>query len=329
MADPVALPGPSRFDDIERFRRHVSGSLSPHRLHPRSREQFSSRVWGTALGRLAIMQFSNGTDLDVEIPEHRDYFDFVIARSGQATVRPNGHEVDVTPGHRGVILPPGSRVEMKLRHGFDQLHLKITPASLIAAAEALLGRPVGSHIAFTAPDIDLRHGSSAWASAVCGIADDGLHAHAAQPHPLVARQWEETILTVILTSLPNTLSPLLDSAAPPALRRSIDLAVGYIDAHLADPMSVAEIAGVAHVSVRSLQRAFQDQFGQTPGQFIQDRRLAAARQELLVAAPDETVTDVGYRWGFTHLPRFAAAYAKKYGEAPSATLTGARGAATR
>ena len=35
-----------------------------------------------------------------------------------------------------------------------------------------------------------------------------------------------------------------------------------------------------------------------------------------------SVTDVALRWGMTHTGRFAAAYRRKYGVAPSATLRG-------
>jgi len=33
-----------------------------------------------------------------------------------------------------------------------------------------------------------------------------------------------------------------------------------------------------------------------------------------------TVAEVAYRWGFTHLGRFAHDYRARYGEAPSTTL---------
>lgn len=33
---------------------------------------------------------------------------------------------------------------------------------------------------------------------------------------------------------------------------------------------------------------------------------------------------MAFRWGFTHVPRFAGAYQDRYGEAPSATLQAAR-----
>jgi transcriptional regulator GlxA family with amidase domain len=36
------------------------------------------------------------------------------------------------------------------------------------------------------------------------------------------------------------------------------------------------------------------------------------------------VTAVAWRWGFTHMGRFAIAYRRRFGESPSATLAAAR-----
>ncbi|MFI7317108.1 helix-turn-helix domain-containing protein [Streptomyces venezuelae] len=37
-----------------------------------------------------------------------------------------------------------------------------------------------------------------------------------------------------------------------------------------------------------------------------------------------TVTDVAFRWGFTHPGRFAAAYRRQYGVPPSTTMSETR-----
>lgn len=59
----------------------------------------------------------------------------------------------------------------------------------------------------------------------------------------------------------------------------------------------------------------------SPMTYLQDVRLARAHAALVEAEPGEvTTTEVAYRWGFTHLGRFAAGYRKKYGVAPSQTL---------
>lgn len=310
----------TRIDDLEGFRARVAGQLSPFRLRPSSDEQFTSQIWGTALDKLGVVQFSTGTHLDVDIPEHLEYFDFIIARRGKAVVRTGGQEIEVLPGQSGVILQPGAQVEMRLKSGYDQLHLRVSPATLISSAELLFGGAVGSQIRFGEPRINFARTSSTWAATLVGVAEDGYRGVTTAPHSLMARQWAEAIVTSILTTLPNTLAPQFDAGVPRIPYRSLSRATAYIDAHLADSLTVAEVAEAAGVSVRSLQRGFKDHYDASPVAFIEDRRLAAARRDLINASPRESVTDVGYRWGFTHLSRFAAAYARKYGELPSATL---------
>jgi AraC-like DNA-binding protein len=307
-------------DDIEQFRARVSGRLSPFRLSASAADPFTSRIWATALHDLEVVQFSTGSDLDVEIPEHLEYFDFVTARCGSALVRSGRHDVEVLPGRTGVILQPGTRVAMRLRSDYDQLHLRITPATFIRSAEQLLGRGVGSKIEFTDGRIDLVHTPSAWSAALAGLADDGLRGLSSGPHALLAHQWADVLVTSILTTLPNTLTPLFDTTVPRVPYRTLGAASDYIESHLSDAMTVAEIASAARVSVRALQRAFIDYYGESPLTFIEQRRLAAVRRDLLDPRPGETVADAAYRWGFTHLSRFAAAYQRKYGERPSATL---------
>ena len=66
----------------------------------------------------------------------------------------------------------------------------------------------------------------------------------------------------------------------------------------------------------------------TPTANLREVRLDRAHHELRSAEPDAgvTVTDTALRCGFGHLPRFAAAYQRKFGLLPSETL---RHAATR
>jgi AraC-like DNA-binding protein len=41
---------------------------------------------------------------------------------------------------------------------------------------------------------------------------------------------------------------------------------------------------------------------------------------LAAASPDDSITDIAFELGFTHLSRMASAYRAKFGETPSATL---------
>ena len=60
--------------------------------------------------------------------------------------------------------------------------------------------------------------------------------------------------------------------------------------------------------------------GKSPREIIMRRRLEIARQMLLSAEQDATITDVATSLGFFELGRFAQRYRQLFGEAPSMTL---------
>ncbi len=79
------------------------------------------------------------------------------------------------------------------------------------------------------------------------------------------------------------------------------------------------------IGERSLRRLFEEHFGMSPGRYLRLRRLNQARRELLYGdTAYKSVTEVGVRYGFFDLGRFAADYRALFGELPSATLRRAR-----
>lgn len=85
-------------------------------------------------------------------------------------------------------------------------------------------------------------------------------------------------------------------------------------------LKIRALARAAGVSPRTLCREFARQCGAPPITHLRRERLEGARRHLLRARSGETVTSVALDWGFVHLGRFAAAYARRFGERPSVTL---------
>ncbi len=83
---------------------------------------------------------------------------------------------------------------------------------------------------------------------------------------------------------------------------------------------LAELAAIAGVSGRTLQRQFLAFVGKTPRAVLREIGFEAARRELLQGAPGVKVMDVALRCGFPHCGRFSIAYRRRYGETPSQTL---------
>lgn len=103
-----------------------------------------------------------------------------------------------------------------------------------------------------------------------------------------------------------------------AARRVADLEA-WIDAHLADAITIGRLCEVAQVSERSLQLAFHARRGMSPLRFVCERLLAAANRRLSEAGGSDDITGIATSLGFTHLGRFSLAYREVFGESPSRT----------
>jgi len=88
----------------------------------------------------------------------------------------------------------------------------------------------------------------------------------------------------------------------------------YLSACYAEPVTVASAARAARLSPAHFHRQFKAAFHQTPMQFLQDRRLAAARKLLL--STDEPVTNVCFAVGLESLGSFCSLFHKRFGCTP-------------
>ena len=108
-----------------------------------------------------------------------------------------------------------------------------------------------------------------------------------------------------------------DSSALPAdLIRALD----WLRGHLSEPVELSSLAAVSGVPPRTLERHFRMFLGTTPLGWMRSMRLARARQALLNAVPEDTVTGIALTNGFGQLGRFAAEYRRTFGELPSRTM---------
>ncbi len=84
---------------------------------------------------------------------------------------------------------------------------------------------------------------------------------------------------------------------------------------------MSELCEKAHVSERTVQKAFRHIMGMSPLTFLHRLRLHRARDELRKAnSGTTTVTEVATNWGFWHFGEFSRAYKNCFGEVPSRTL---------
>lgn len=138
--------------------------------------------------------------------------------------------------------------------------------------------------------------------------------------------WREPLLGVAGGEVADRLVLLLTNAEilnkTPRNNRLTAVAnqtLQFIEEHLEDGVSVADVVKATGINTRTLQYAFHSQFGISPKAFINEQRLALVRRELLTASPGIKVSDAANRWGYWHLGQFARDYRNRFGELPSQT----------
>jgi AraC-like DNA-binding protein len=129
-----------------------------------------------------------------------------------------------------------------------------------------------------------------------------------------ADRWEELALRVA----GDALSAMDAAPAPPGARdeRRIVRALDLIEAHYAEPLSLATIADAVHMSPYHFLRVFGAVAGVTPHQYLVRTRLRHAA--IALATTDRPVSDIAFAHGFGDLSTFVTTFGRVFGAAPRA-----------
>lgn len=109
--------------------------------------------------------------------------------------------------------------------------------------------------------------------------------------------------------------PGLRASTREEMYRRLYRARDFLYSCYAEPLSVADAAGVAALSPFHFQRMFKSAFGISPMQFLQRRRLDVASQ--LLAGTEEDVTAICASVGFESLGSFSSLFKRRFGVSPS------------
>ena len=96
----------------------------------------------------------------------------------------------------------------------------------------------------------------------------------------------------------------------------IQSAIEYMESHLTDEIQIKDVAEKAYVSEFHFQRIFMVLCGFSVSEYIRNRRMSLAAQEL--SSSDAKVIDVAMKYGYDSPDSFARAFTKFHGITPSA-----------
>jgi len=99
---------------------------------------------------------------------------------------------------------------------------------------------------------------------------------------------------------------------------SFNDAVDYIEAHLAEEISIESMARMAKLSVYEFRRVFSFVAGISVSEYIRRRRLSVAAEELLCAS--SSVTDLAMKYGYDTPSSFSRAFKEFHGCSPRSMM---------
>lgn len=309
---------------LDEFRTQLNTYFYPARVETLSRnaDLQTSLLSAVHLEHITVGYVRFGSEAMVD-PGALGAYHINVPLSGQVASECGPRQALATPGRGAVFTPREHTVLPWWSADASQLCIKLSKTSVEDELEALLGHPIAHDIQFELA-LDLTTAPSAsWLAAIRLLIEeidreDGLLKRSAAHRTYM----ERLIIAGLLHTQPHDYLEELLTPAAPARPRTIKRVVDLIESNPQVNYTLADLARHAGVSARRLQIAFQDHLGTTPTKYYRKVKLEHARADLLDGKG--SVTDVAYRWGFTHPGRFSKHYGCAFGESPSQTLKHAR-----
>jgi AraC-like DNA-binding protein len=304
----------------------VGRIFCPHRLTPehRTSAEFFALHNSAVFGGFSVNYVAYGGSVSIDPGCLERFFLLQIPVHGSARIQTASRDIATASGVSASLLSPTIPTRMTWKGNCAQIILLVDRRLLEQRAAALSGRSACA-VEFE-PTVDLSSaGGRALQSQVLEFVDLAERLGSRRPlSQIAAANMRETLLGALLHGQRHSASEAIDrfgglaEALPQSLRRARE----FLYAHAEEPLDLTQLAAAAGTGIRALQLGFRRHFGMSISEMLRDIRLAHLNVRLAAASPDESITDIAFELGFTHLSRMASAYRAKFGETPSATLRG-------
>lgn len=131
--------------------------------------------------------------------------------------------------------------------------------------------------------------------------------------------FQQRMLDAIVTVVANVTASSGRLPAPSTRAYIVGRAIDFMEAHVADPISIRDICAATRVCPRTLSYAFAEVLGASPKSYLLATRLGRAHRDLAGERANASIESIAARWGFSHMGRFAKYYRAAFGERPSDT----------
>jgi AraC-like DNA-binding protein len=311
-----------RTTDVDEARHVFRSIYAESSLEPDPTRPFAWGLDRISCGPVQVtLGLSNGAARVVAPAAANRPYILMLSGGGKSDAELAAQHHAIVRGRSGAVLSPNLPLKLQVEAGFQGRNITIERAALEAHLTALTGHTPSAPIVFDpAMDFETHPGATLY-----GIVQVfGREVEQPNASPLLVAALRDALMTGLLTCVKHSASHLLDPKPSRVGPGYVKRAEEYIEAHAAEPITLAQIAAAVGASERSLRAAFTARHGVAPMEFLRRRRFEIARRRLAEATPGTTVLSVIKALGLGDPGRFSVEFRKRFGQSPSETLAGGR-----
>ena len=316
MTELITAGGPAGAEQFEAFQHAVSDMFMPLAVTTDDVAAFRGRLQSASLGTVRLVDVAATSNV-VARPRKLirrgapDYLKVALQVRGRCVLSQDGREAALAPGD--FVVYDTARPYQLTVSDASRMLVVMFPRRLLRLPPARLAQLTGVRVSG-------RQGLGALVSPFLAGLGRRLEAgNLAGGLPL-----SDAVLDMFAASFAEQLGGA-SAAGPEAGRRGLLLRIqAFLEDRLGDPgLDPAAVAAAHHISVRSLQKLFEEE-GETVTGWIRARRLEHCRRDLAEARfAGLPVSSVAARWGLLDAAHFSRLFKAAYGVSPREYRLGA------
>ncbi|WP_353173386.1 AraC family transcriptional regulator [Acinetobacter rudis] len=295
----------------------VGQIFKPHRLKiiQQKSDFFASMHMVRTVGSIQLSRLEYSEDVYIDPDDLEQFYLIQIPTKGYAEIQYATHKF-ISYDQVASLLSPGQSLQMRWHAGSPQLIVKIAKEDFLFHCRQHLPHFQQNSLVFD-PKLDFSRPSAAYFLQLLKTLMTALatEQHPLQ-HPLAFKQFESSLFNALIYGQANNSQEHFQQEHKIISPYFIKRTEAYIRENLHEPLNIELLAAQAGISVRTLFNGFKNYLGTTPMAYLKELRFEQAHLEL-INNEHLSITDVAFKWGFTHLGRFSQEYKRRYGRLPS------------
>lgn len=275
---------------------------------------------GIDLGPISIVYLTFGSDITIEPGQTDEFFIVQTTLEGTSTTSNGKHKV-TTQRNDIIIIDPLLPTVISFTPGCAHLVLKIERKLIESKLQDLLDQQLSRPLKFEELEVKNDLGLKSWIDTMNFLCKFYEKPYSARLTPEnIAESHIDMVVNTLLNMQKHNYFDLLTNDLSESTPRHVRRACDYIERNIREKLTLDTICREIGVSQRTLQTGFKKYLGQSPTEFIRNRRLHYIHAALLESKGKTNVSRIMWEFGVNNPGLWAKIYRERYGCSPSETF---------